>query len=134
MIKIRNHLNAHKCPRKGEVFTQPSLTVPDQSMTLTEIVTRYAKGLPFDNERTGIYDEDENDILPDFRTMDIVDQQDYLEKRFGDLKDRVDNLKSQKKKQELDKYFEQRLADYLKQKDLDNGFKPNTHTSAPPVP
>lgn len=114
MIKIRNHLNASKLQVKGESSTKPSLTVPDQSMTITEIVTRYAKGLPFNNERTGIYDEDENDVLPDFRRMDLVDQQEYLEKRFGDLKDRVDNLKAAKQKSAMDREFEKRLEEWKK--------------------
>lgn len=114
MIKIRNHLNASKLQVKGESSTKPSLTVPDQSMTITEIVTRYAKGLPFDNQRTGIYDEDENDVIPDFRRMDLVDQQEYLEKRFGDLKDRVDNLKAEKAKSAMDREFEKRLEEWKK--------------------
>lgn len=62
-----------------EVNNQPSLTVPDQSMSIIEIMKRFAKGLPIDGERVPWYEGtdqeiEENGDFPDITRLDQVDR------------------------------------------------------------
>lgn len=63
----------------GELNSQPSVTVPDQSMSIREIMDRFARGLPLDGERVPWYegtDEEiqENGDFPDITRLDQVDR------------------------------------------------------------
>lgn len=53
--------NSDAFPHTGEVNTLPSMTVPDQSLSVKEILYRFQEGLPLDNIRRGEqYDEPES--------------------------------------------------------------------------
>lgn len=84
--RIKTWLNKHEFPTKGEVNNQPSMTVPDQTMSVQEILKRYAKGLPLDGQKIPIYDG-EDDYLPDPRHMDLADRQELREQIESDLSD-----------------------------------------------
>lgn len=77
-MKFRTIMNVSEY--KGEVNNQKSLTVPDQSMSIKEILNRYSRGLPIESFKP-IYDdvEDPEDYLPDPRTMDLAERQEYVE-------------------------------------------------------
>lgn len=63
-------------PTVGEVNKEPSMTVPDQTMSLREIVRRYAAGLPINGVKIPLYDENpEDDVLPDPRTLDLAERE-----------------------------------------------------------
>lgn len=70
-MKVKNSLNASTFDKKYEKNTSPSMTVPDQTMGLREILERYTRGLPI-NGNVPIYDED--DDLPDPRTLDLSER------------------------------------------------------------
>lgn len=56
----------------GEVNTQPSQTIPDQTMSIPEILQRYARGLPITKGKVPIYtgeDDPFNGIDP--KKLDI---------------------------------------------------------------
>lgn len=53
----------HNTP--GEKNTLPSLTIPDQNMSIDEMLRRHAVGLPIDGARVPMYDEDENGNIND---------------------------------------------------------------------
>lgn len=76
-MKIKHSLNAKHFEVKGKVFTQPSMTVPDQSMSIKTILERYARGLPVGGRLDEYYDED--DIMPDYRTLDLSEIQELRE-------------------------------------------------------
>lgn len=76
-MKIKNSMNSHEFKKNYEKNYKPSLTIPDQTMSIREIVDRYAKGLPIDGSRNPIWDE-END-LPDWRTLDLAERQELAE-------------------------------------------------------
>jgi hypothetical protein len=66
---------------KGQVNKQKSLTVPDQAMSIKQIMERFARGLPVEQFKP-IYDEnidEESEFLPDPRTMDLADRQEFKE-------------------------------------------------------
>lgn len=62
----RNSQKAGNFPIK-EVNTLPSLTVPDQAMSIEEILRRFASGTMPDILRENVFTED----LPDLRGLDI---------------------------------------------------------------
>lgn len=66
---VKNTLNY--CSNDGRIFTQPSLTIPDQTMSIKELVTRFAKGLPIAEGKTPIYDEDGVSEGIDLRKLDL---------------------------------------------------------------
>ena len=61
----------------GETITKPSMTIPDQTMSIREILDRYARGLPIEAGKVPIYDGEE--YTPDPRYMDLADRQEYME-------------------------------------------------------
>lgn len=83
-------------PEKYEVNTQPSKTVPDQSLSVQEILRRYARGLPLSDVKTPIYDGDENNF-PDLSKMDLADREAYLDEQVERLQALKDDLKARSK-------------------------------------
>lgn len=74
MRKIKHWLNSHEFESRGEVNTMPSETVPDQTLSIREIMVRYSRGLPIDGAKVPIWEGEEND-LPDPRTLDLAERQ-----------------------------------------------------------
>lgn len=54
----------------------PSMTVPDQTMTIKQILDRYARGLGFDDAKVPLY-EGEDDVLEgvNWQTMDLSERE-----------------------------------------------------------
>lgn len=79
-------------PRIGVTNTLPSLTVPDQSLTLRELLTNYTRGqdLPLSNKTPAFFDD--STFIPDIKKMDLVDIQELMEdnaKKAGELKHKL---------------------------------------------
>lgn len=70
-----------------ETNTQPSETVPDQTLTIPQILERYARGLPLESNKNPVYEE--NDPLDgiEFRTLDLSEQMDFLQETRQKVKD-----------------------------------------------
>lgn len=85
--KVKNMLNFDHQQEKGEVNNMPSETVPDQSMSIQEILLRHSRGLAINDARVPIFDED-ND-LPDIRTLDLSERAEYAE-RYREEISRID--------------------------------------------
>lgn len=77
---------------------EPSLTVPDQTMSIREILSRFASGLPVGGSKQPLYDEYESDeYIPDPRYMDLADRQEFAEmykQEFQEIKERVEKPKT----------------------------------------
>lgn len=80
-MRIRTIFNT--LPEEGERFTQPSLTVPDQTMSIREILNRYARGLPVGGSRIATFDED--DDLPDIKTLDLTERQELADQYEAEM-------------------------------------------------
>jgi len=76
-MKVKNSINANEFEKNYQVFTQPSMTIPDQSMSIKTILERYARGLPVGGRLDEYYDEE--DDLPDPRTLDLAERQELEE-------------------------------------------------------
>lgn len=101
--KFRTQFNGIDCPSKKrfERTFGASATIPDQTMSIREIMERYARGLPFTSAKTPIYDID--DDSPDIRTLDLSEIEDLaIESR--NLRERSETIiKSSREKKEAAK-------------------------------
>lgn len=72
-------------PYPGKVITQPSLTVPDQTMSLRQIMQRYARGLPIDgNRQLPLWEGEEGDGI-EMKHLDPVDREEYIRSKEEEL-------------------------------------------------
>lgn len=89
-MKFQNIINYEQKP--GKKFTQPSQTIPDQSLSVRTILERYASGLPINGSKSPIFeqtDEPTKGINP--RTLDLVD----IQQMQIDNKEEIERLKQQ---------------------------------------
>lgn len=126
-MKFKTQWNADQFPQEqGEKNPWPSLTIPDQSMSVMEIMQRYANGIPFEAPSVGFYDED--DPMPDVRKLDLAeiqDMQDEAKMTIADITEKWEKERQEKKVKkhkemhdELDKMSEeQKVLDKLPTKD-----------------
>lgn len=70
---------------KGEISFRPSKTIPDQAMTIEEIMRKYASGQPLNGVKVPVYEGEDSD-MPDPATMDLVDRQEYAEAARSEIK------------------------------------------------
>jgi hypothetical protein len=91
-MKIKNLLNAQDFEKSYEQSTKPSMTIPDQALTVKEILQRFARGIPLE-QHNAIYEDVESpdDFLPDPRTMDLAERQQYAEM----VKEELNHIRSQ---------------------------------------
>jgi hypothetical protein len=71
---IKHSMNYDTFDKKYEMNEEPSMTIPDQTMSIRTILDRHSRGLPIDGIKIPIYDGEEND-LPDWRRLDLTERQ-----------------------------------------------------------
>ena len=98
----------------GEINTMPSATIPEDSMSLKEMLDRFARGVPLPEPRLQAYFNDK-EILPPINSMDLADLQ--------TLKDNA-TLQTQ--------ILENQLKDEIASHKQATAPKP--HKTVPPVP
>lgn len=98
---IKTMFNAEFFPVRGERNNKPSLTIPDQTLPIREILARFSKGLPV-GVKVPIY-EGEDNTLPDPKTLDLVDLQEMQEAIKGELGQIADKAVQRTKKQKEEK-------------------------------
>lgn len=76
--------NAWQFPKKYEINDQPSMTIPDQTMSMQEILRRFASGLPIQGAKVPEY-TGEDDDMPDMEHMDLAERQEVLEAARDEL-------------------------------------------------
>lgn len=106
MLKIKTPYNAKEFPVKGESSKLPSMTVPDQSMSVQEILRRYASGLSPLGERVPVYDGDEE--VPDLKKMDLAE----IEQLKKDTSDYIANVGSEIRNKVKKPKFKQKPIDF----------------------
>lgn len=90
-MKVKNPLNANQFAKNYREIKTPSLTVPDQTMSIRTILERYSRGLPVGGRLDEYYDEE--DDLPDPRTLDLAERQELAYQ----YKNEINEVKSRKK-------------------------------------
>lgn len=78
----------------------PSKTIPDQSLTIRQIMDRFTRGLPIEGAHTSVFEQTEEVPHPDLPTsdelamMDIADRQEVIE----GVKEKAQELEKSAKK------------------------------------
>lgn len=110
---IKNSLNAKKFPTKGEKNTLPSMTIPDMSYTIQEILIRFSKGLPVTgNTAKPVYNGEM--LVPDVKKMDIseiANLRDFMKEKIEARKqesERIGREKREKEQKEFDEWKKQK--------------------------
>lgn len=77
-MKFQNHYNTEEFPRRYEELPSltPSMTIPDQSMSVGEIMRRFASGLPISGQKVPSFNEEE---IPDMDRLDLSEKFDLVE-------------------------------------------------------
>jgi hypothetical protein len=98
-MKVKNHLNRDQFPKKYKEFTMPTETVPDQTLSMREILDRHARGLPVPTNIPVFEQEaDIDDIMPDVRTLDLSERQAFAEQAKQELNQIKEKLNKKAKK------------------------------------
>ena len=105
-------------PLDRETFTLPSMTIPDQSMSVSELVYRYTHGMPLGGNRTPVYDEDLDVQFPaNWDKLDISEKHDFFNEKAEELKDlrnklqeRQNQLTREQKEKELEEAVNKKLV------------------------
>lgn len=93
-MKVKNQFSAQLFVKQYETNNEPSLTIPDQTLSIKQILERYASGQSLEG-KTPYYDEEETEeYLPDPRHMDLADREQFEK----DYKEEVEYIKTKAKK------------------------------------
>jgi hypothetical protein len=90
---------------KGELNKLPSKTLPDQTLSIPELIKRYAQGLPLGAPAVGHYEENpEEDILNgrNWNTLDLSEKANFIQaakEEYHEINKRVNKKKSNTSKQ-----------------------------------
>lgn len=94
---IKTWYNRDKHPKPGEISTTPSKTIPDQSISIPEMIRRYASGMPLGGQRIPQYSDDpETDVLGgrNWQSMDISEHHDLIESIKQEYNETIQNLRN----------------------------------------
>lgn len=92
MKKVRTWLNYNHLAELGELNNMPSMTVPDQTMSIKTLLERNARGLPLEGARVPLYDSDSSkpdyddpDHIPDPRYLDLAEREELRERYENEI-------------------------------------------------
>lgn len=80
-----------------EINLGQSETIPDQSMSVQEILRRYANGMPLGGGKEPVYNEDSESLM-NYEHMDKIEKIEVQRRYQQRLREIDDDLKSQDKK------------------------------------
>lgn len=113
-MKFKTPYRTNEFPDNGEVNNEPSLTRPDESMSVQEILNRVQRGLPVTGIRQPEFDDEDADdfyAIPNFDKMDLAEKEELL--RLTTL--RIEELKAEMNKKAAEKREADRQAALEKQ-------------------
>lgn len=118
IMKIKNTLNYHTFEQKHEKNSKPSLTVPDQTMSIRELLRRYASGLPLEGHKEPIYEGEDGDGI-DPRRLDLAERQELEIQARQELAEIEERLKSKKVEKSTAKLSKEQIQD-IESQDVEN--------------
>lgn len=91
-LKIKTQWNA--VPSSGMSYFSPSQTLPNQALTILEILDRHTRGLGFHNMLQPVYNEPDTDPTGgvDIRSLDITERHELLSKQTAKVKTMYNDL------------------------------------------
>jgi hypothetical protein len=112
-MKIRNILNAQEYNDAEKNF-EPSQTIPDQSLSVREILQRYANGLPLGGSNEPIWEGEDGDGI-DPRRLDLAERQELEIAARQELAEIEERLKSKKVEKTVGKLSKEDIEDIQSQ-------------------
>lgn len=107
-MEIKNPYNANKFARTYEINTQPSMTIPDMTMPLKELLDRFARGLPLEGKIQGEAQYHGDDMPPDLKRMDLTEidelKQQVAEQILQQKRDLEEQMEKQNAKNQLEMF------------------------------
>lgn len=120
-MKFKNAYNNLDHGDGYEINTLPTLTVPDQSMTINELLKRFSSGLSYDGQKVPIYNGDEFD-MPDMAHLDLAEREEVLIK----AKAEIESLKLSINKKQAQRQHQTLLKQLKKDWEKEQSVKPET--------
>ncbi len=117
-MKIKTMLNYSNFDKNYEVNNEPSQTIPDQTMSIRELLRRYASGLPLGGSKDPIYEGEDGDGV-DPRRLDLAERQELEIAARQELAEIEERLKSNKVEKSKGKLSEKQIQD-IESKDVEN--------------
>jgi hypothetical protein len=99
---------------KGQVFTLPSMTEPDQTMSIRTIMDKYARGLDVGGVKECLWDEEGLSNGVNAKTLDLVDLQEMGIENKKILNENEKGRKAYKAKKEAEAFEERVQAEFAK--------------------
>lgn len=96
-MRFKTPYNADLFPRFYDPSGGVSMTIPDQTMSLREIMRRFNAGLPIEGVKVPLYD-DEDAPLVDIATLDLAEREAAAREareELDSLKDRIKEAQQQ---------------------------------------
>lgn len=106
-MEIINIFN-YKKP-SGKVFTQPSQTVPNQALSLKEIIERHSRGQDMDITYNPLYEEEPSSGV-NVKTLDLEE----IYSMKAENAEIIQELYTEKKKQDRDKHEKEQVEKFKK--------------------
>lgn len=140
IIKIFN-MSKFRTQYEGHVPTMEpgggkSLTLPDQAMSIQEIMRRFAAGMPLEGQRVPLY-EGEDAVPIELAHMDLIDRELALKAAKEELeatKKRVSDSMRKAQADRVQKIVDKRVADQLAAKErFDKGGSQQGGSGQSPV-
>lgn len=116
-MKIRNLFNAHEFNDAESIF-EPSQTIPDQALSVREILQRYANGLSLGGSNEPIYEGEDGDGI-DPRRLDLAERQELEIAARQELAEIEERLKSKKVEKSKAKLTQEQIQD-IESQDVEN--------------
>lgn len=111
MTRFKTFLNFREESPRGETNTLPSLTQPDEVLTIRQMLERHVRGLPMSSSPQGGYLPPGLDDIPDIRTLDLTEIQDYAESWRQRKQEIEDHHKQQREQSEQEARAKAEQAD-----------------------
>lgn len=111
MTPFKTNYNAWAFPVRYETNDKPSLTVPDQTMSVQQIVSRYQRGLPISGQKVPVYYGDDENYV-DLDKMDLEEIHELIGRNRQTITQLRDKLKTRDTKtleQRIDEYMNRRF-------------------------
>lgn len=96
-MKFKTEYNQEEFPRVQEKNETPSMSIPDMSLSVQELLRRFSNGMPIVGNNPGSYDYEDNEseehefLLPNLEAMDIYEREQLLIK----VREMVENTRAE---------------------------------------
>lgn len=122
--KFQKQWDYHPEEQHYAVNTKPSKTIPNDAMSIPEMLDLYARGLPVDGmEKVPVYHGEEQHY-PDMSKMDLADQEAFIQYAQDDFNYKKSKYESEQKATKKAEKRKQQILDqkirFIKEKESKN--------------